>query len=419
MDKKKLSTLSKNELIRIILELEKRISQLEQFFKAFDNPHTPSSKQRSKENTVHDEETRFPGKPKGSNGGGIDMPKPDREESVMLERCPECNKKLGKPCDIYRFRQMDIPVQRFVTTQYIVSLYKCSCGAEVDAGEHLHKGFYGPNVTALTGCLKREGLSYEAIAYFLHDSYHLPISDVGIYNKLSELTNAMADERECIRHSINDAEFVHMDETGLREDGKNGFVWNASTPSHCLFEYDRSRSSDVAKRILNNFNGTIVTDDYKGYLWYQHRQLCWSHLLREAKEFSKYDGARVQYERLKMLYDKAKRAQQLNNSRVYNNLVWELEDIAQCYHALDGCKIMHGKLHNRSHLWLLGVKQKNVPLTNNHAERCLRHIVLQRNRIGCIRNERGELFVNVFLSCTSTWKLQGKSVFNELLKHSS
>ncbi|MEK6949666.1 MAG: IS66 family transposase [Nanoarchaeota archaeon] len=427
MNKKELRQLSKRELIDIILQqqdvisqLAKRIEELERYIKVFDNPHTPSSKKRSKENTVHDEQTRFPGKPKGSNGAGIDMPTPDKEEKVTKDNCPECGKMLGKPYDIYKFRQMDIPEPKFVTTLYVVGLYKCNfCKAEIDAGEDLHKGFYGANTTTLIGYLKKEGLSCEAIAELFNDVYNMPISNVAVFDKLTGLTNSLAPEKEQIANAINSSEYAHLDETGLRQDGKNGFVWNASTPEHCLFEFDRSRASDVAKRILSDFNGTIITDDYKGYAWHPLRQLCWSHLLRESKEFAeKYPDSFAQYERLKQLYDKAKHSQE-TGSDVYNKLVWELEDIARCYQPLDGCKIMYCKLHERSHMWLLGVKCPTIPLTNNHAERCLRKVVMQRNRIGCIRNFKGEAFINIFLSCTSTWKLQGKNVYRELLKFAS
>jgi len=420
MNKKELRKLSKGELIEIILELEARLIKLEQFVRAFENPHTPSSKQRSKKNTEHDEETRFPGKPKGSNGGGINMPAPDKEEKVTKEDCPECGKMLGKPYDIYKFRQMDIPEPKFVTTLYVVGLYRCDfCKAEIDAGEDLNKGFYGSNTTALIGYLKKEGLSYDAVAELFNDVYNMPISNVAVFDKLTNLTVSLAPEKEQIAKAINSSEFAHLDETGLRQDGKNGFVWNASTPEYCLFEYDRSRASEVAKNMLAGFNGAIITDDYKGYAWYAIRQLCWSHLLREAKDFAeKYPDSMAQYERLKTLYDKAKRAQETETD-LYNSLSWELEDIAECYHPLDGCRTMYYKIHERSHMWLLGVKYPKIPLTNNHAERCLRKIVLQKNRIGCIRNSKGESFVNIFLSCTSTWKLQGKNIYRELLKSAS
>lgn len=429
MDKKTLRGLSKGELIRIILhqqeiisQLSERIAVLERCLKAFDNAHTPSSKIRSKKNTERDEsKPRFPGKPEGSNGGGVNLPGPDREEEITKSNCPECGEKLGKARGTYSFRQMDIPKPGFITTKYTAHTYTCkSCGAYIDAGESLNKGFYGPNTTALLGCLKNEGLSHEAAARFLSDVYKLPISPVAAYNKLVNLSNNMRIERESIRKAINKSRYANMDETGLREDGKNGQVWNVSTPTHCLFEYNLSRGAGVAQGILDNFNGALVTDDYAGYTWHTLRQLCWSHLLREAKDFAeKYNGARLQYKRLKTLYDKAKRAQEKQHVNLYGGLEWELEDIATCYHPLDGCKTMYAKLHNRTELWLLGVKLPYVPLTNNHAERCLRKVVLHRNRIGCIRNWSGELFIGTFLTCTSTWRLQGKNVYEELLKYAS
>lgn len=427
MDKKELRKLSKRELVEIILQqqdaisqLAKHIGELERHVRAFDNPHTPSSKVRSKENTTHNEDNRFPGKPKGSNGGGINMPQPDKEEKITKDSCSECGKNLGNPYGFYKFRQMDIPEPKFITTLYVVGLYRCNfCNAEIDAGKKLHKGFYGPNTTAFIGYLKNEGLSCEAVAGLFNDVHNMPISNVAVFDKLTNLTNSLAPEKEQIANAIRSSEYAHLDETGLREDGKNGFVWNASTPEHCLFEFDRSRASDVAKRILLNFNGAIITDDYKGYAWHPLRQLCWSHLLREAKEFSeKYPDALAQYGRLKTLYDKAKLSQETDDD-IYDELVWELEDIARCYHPLEGCRTMYYKIHERSHMWLLGVKFSNIPLTNNHAERCLRKIVLQRNRIGCIRNAKGESFVNNFLSCTATWKLQGKNTYKELLKFAS
>lgn len=420
MDKKELRKLSKGELIEIIFSLSEKIDKFEHLLKAFDNPHTPSSKVRSKKNTERDDsKPRFPGKPEGSNGGGIQMPQPDQEVEIKKESCPGCGTKLENQYDYYQFRQMDIPQPQFVTTQYTVSLYHCSCGTDIDAGEDLQKGFYGPNVTAFLGSLRTECLSYEAIARLLKDTYKLRISNVAVFNKITTLSCLMSSERELIRKAINRSNAANMDETGLRKDGQNGYVWNSSSDEHCLFEYDKSRGADVAKRILDTFEGVLTTDDFKSYYWYELRQLCWAHLLREAKEFAeKYPEAKIQYERLKKLYIKAKQAQQVQDTSKYDVLASELEDIATCYHPMDGCRIMYGKIHNRTELWLRGVKYPNAQLTNNRAERNLRKVVLHRNRIGCIRNEKGEAFVNNFLTCTSTWQVQGKNTYEKLLSYS-
>src|SRR3989344_147611 len=419
MGKKELLKLSKGELIELIFSLSKKIDKVEHLLKAFDNPHTPSSKVRSKKNTERDDsKPRFPGKPEGSNGGGIQMTQPDQEMEIKKESCPGCGTKLGNPYDYYQFRQMDIPQPTFVTTQFNVALYRCSCGADIDAGAEVQKGFYGPNVTAFLGSLRTECLSYESITRLLKETYKLRISNVAVFNKITILACLMSSERELIQRAINGSDAANMDETGLRKDGQNGQVWNASTAEHCLFEYDKSRGADVAKRILRTFSGVLTTDDFKSYHWYELRQLCWAHLLREAKEFAeKYPEAKLQYERLKSLYNKAKFAQEIQDANKYGALASELEDIATCYHSMDGCRIMHGKIHGRTDLWLLAVKYPSAQLTNNRAERNLRKVVLHRNRIGCIRNEKGEAFVNNFLTCTSTWQIQGKNTYEKLLNY--
>lgn len=435
MDKKELRKLSKRELLLLIAEqqeekirlleeenkyLKEKLAKLEHLLKAFDNAHTPSSKIRSKQNTKRDDsKSRFPGKPEGGNGGGIHMPPPDQVVDIKKDFCPECGEKLGVLFDSYIFRQMDIPQPRFITTQYNVALYHCSCGAEIDAGSDLQKGFYGPNITAFLGNLRTECLSYDAISRLLRETYKLRISNVAVFNKITRLACLMSSERELIRKAINSSDAANMDETGLRKDGQNGQVWNASTAEFCLFEYDKSRGADVAKRILNSFSGVLTTDDFKSYYWYEMRQLCWAHLLREAEEFAdKYPSAKIQYERLKALYAKAKLAQETRDLDKYNELEFELEDIATCYHPMDGCRVMYGKIHNRTDLWLRAVKYPTAQLTNNRAERNLRKVVLHRNRIGCIRNEKGEAFVNNFLTCTSTWKIQGKNTYEKLLNYS-
>ena len=68
---------------------------MEHHLLAFDNAHTPSSKQRKK-NTMRDKnKPRFPGKPPGGNGGGIKLPPPDKVVEHILEFDPISGQKLG------------------------------------------------------------------------------------------------------------------------------------------------------------------------------------------------------------------------------------------------------------------------------------------------------------------------------------
>jgi len=104
MDKKRLRQLSKSELIRRLRstseallaerearqELEKRVEELERYLRAFENAHTPSSKQRKRNiKKKGGNKPRFPGKPRGSNGGGIKIPPPDEIIGHRLDACPQ------------------------------------------------------------------------------------------------------------------------------------------------------------------------------------------------------------------------------------------------------------------------------------------------------------------------------------------
>jgi len=58
-----------------------------------------------------------------------------------------------------------------------------------------------------------------------------------------------------LRRQIQESPIVHADETGWRENGRNGYVWSFSTPGEKAvryFEFDHSRGGHVAKRIVGD-----------------------------------------------------------------------------------------------------------------------------------------------------------------------
>jgi Transposase IS66 family len=61
------------------------------------------------------------------------------------------------------------------------------------------------------------------------------------------------------------AAVVGVDETGLRQSGKGGWVWLFRTPDASQFEVSPSRGSEVFERIMHGFIGVLVTDFYSVY----------------------------------------------------------------------------------------------------------------------------------------------------------
>ena len=160
-------------------------------------------------------------------------------------------------------------------------------------------------------------LAYSATAKFL-DS--LPLyrqvqifSRLGIELSRASLARWMVRCGELIQPLINllreallGCPYLQMDETTmqvLKEAGKpaesTSYLWaQRSTEAErpiILFEYDPSRSGDVAKRLLEGFSGTLQVDGYAGYNAVVREQDltrlgCWAHVRRRWVDVIKAQG---------------------------------------------------------------------------------------------------------------------------------
>ncbi|HAT46195.1 MAG TPA: hypothetical protein DIU08_05310 [Ktedonobacter sp.] len=89
-----------------------------------------------------------------------------------------------------------------------------------------------------------------------------------------------------LKQEIRASPAVQADETGWREDGKNGYIWGVSTPSVRYDEYHHSRGSEVVKHLLGErFEGVLGSDFYASSTIHQGlQQRGFVHLLRDGHE---------------------------------------------------------------------------------------------------------------------------------------
>jgi len=92
-------------------------------------------------------------------------------------------------------------------------------------------------------------------------------------------------EYEQIRREIQDADVVHIDETGIKRDGEQAWIWTFRTSQHTLYAV-RESGSDVPAEVLGeDFAGTVICDGWTAYpAFSSNLQRCWAHILREAKD---------------------------------------------------------------------------------------------------------------------------------------
>ncbi|KXB01003.1 hypothetical protein AKJ44_03045 [candidate division MSBL1 archaeon SCGC-AAA261F17] len=416
------------ELEEELARKDEKVEKLKGRLRMYENAHTPSSKKRkgkTERNRRKEEETderpeserendkkRFPGKPEGSNGGGISVPNPDRVKHHMLEE------EGFEEIDTRERTLIELHEKPFEVVRHVIHVYEDLEGQRVEPEVNLPEGIYGKRLQAFITLLRGTcGASHEKIAELVQlvrpDLSFSPTTSLNLTDKIAR---QMRGKREGILEEIKQNPYVHMDETGLREDGVNGWVWEVADQRRVVYEVDRSRSKEVPEKTMGNYDGVVV-DGYSAYNSFT-KQRDWDHLKREVKE-TEIEGA---VSKFRELHGRAKRAkekpptererfiQEARDSE-FPSLIETLREKGEEEKATG--------IENALPDMFRGVKDPTIPLSNNHAERLLRKVVVHRKLWGCIRNEKGARFIENVLSCMETWKLQDKNVFQELLKFTS
>ncbi|MBI4441611.1 IS66 family transposase, partial [Candidatus Woesearchaeota archaeon] len=270
------------------------------------------------------------------------------------------------------------------------------------------------------------GISYEKLADFIKTLRpDLSICPATILAIVDGIGKKLETPRKKIQTKVQNSPYVQADETGMRQDGKNGYVWVFCNPNYALYEYDPSRARTVAERVLGkDYGGWVVSDGYNVYEIFQ-QQRCWSHILREGDAIAKEcPEAELQAQRLHDIYkiaDAAKREPPDKRSEIIEKLSGQtgLGHIIEILRVTKGCKKFSGTLQRALPHLFVGVKNPEVPLHNNFGERTIRPIVIHRKMMGCIRNDKGRRFINNTMSMVQTWKLQGQNVHKNLLMYAN
>lgn len=401
-----------------IAALEKENAELRKRLAAYENSNTPSSQQRYKPKTEQDPaKQRFPGAPKGHQGSGIHIPKPDKVEEHTLKESGL--RHVGKRSQYV----IDFVQQPIIVTKHIIHQYRARDGSIVEPPLDLPSGIYGKNIQAFATTLRSiGGVSFEKLAEVIRSMRtDLSICPATLLNSIDGIAQNLTSQRDNIQHVIQSSPVVNADETGMRRDGQHGYNWVFCTPTHVLYETDKSRSRNVATDVLGSeYDGAVVSDGYTVYLVYK-QQRCWAHILREADALITTPEAGPPIEYLHKIFEKAKNAQDIQQleqrKKIAQTLAGttELQHIVSCLSTINGCKKFAKTLTNAAPNLFLGVLDPRIPLTNNHAERMLRPLVVHRKLMGCYRTKKGERFFENIMSNVMTWKLQQKPIHQNLL----
>ena len=226
---------------------------------------------------------------------------------------------------------------------------------------------------------------------------------------------------EAIRDRIRTSAVVHGDETGWRENGKNGYVWTFSTPTDCLF-LRAGRGKGVVDDVLGpDFQGVLVSDFYAAYDHYAGlHQRCWAHLLREIhhlREAYPEDAALTTWaQAVRTVFDRGKAVtgDASVRQRAHRQLTEALAAACRPFSSQESPAVQ-ARLSRRIFRYLSElltfVQDPAVPADNNAAERSLRHLVVQRKISGGTRSPQGTTTTMTLASLFATWRLRGDNPF--------
>jgi hypothetical protein len=360
-------------------------------------------------------------------GYGRKRTAPTARRVHAFARCPRCATALSGGT-IKRTREVIelIPGRVEVTAHAYVERRCPRCRGRWQPGPKLDglvvgQGRLGVGLLSLIAVLREElRLPIRGIQWYLKAVHGLAIS-VGTIVAASATVAARAAPRVAqIGEAIRASPVLHVDETGWREAGRNGYAWTFSTAAERLFVRGGRERAVLEGVVGGAYGGVLISDFYAAYTAYAGRhQYCWAHLLRDVDELAEQhrsDAAvRGWAAAVHGLYRRATAdaadPTRDPGARRRQRQAYEAELGALCAPYLGVAdalqRVLAERMTTRLAELFVFVEDPAVPATNNAAERSLRHLVTTRKISGGTRSPAGTATKMTLATLFGTWRLQG------------
>ena len=363
---------------------------------------------------------------------------------IIMHKKPEIQQKI------------EIPPITPIYTDYILHKGRCkNCNKKYSGtlpqgvSQNMLAAHAKTIVTSLTGYYKN---SKSEVQQILKNIFNLEISTGTISNteaRVSDKCERLYDEY-C--HQIQNSDHLHIDETGAKKQGKRHWAWCFTDQKTTVLKIEKSRSKEVLKKMLPNFTGTIISDRYGSYNYFNanQRQICWAHLIRDFNRFANSNNSEVKkigiqlkncsrflFKNLKSFKENVLALQKGHPEKIaslltkkYNMLCTlvskikqavrsRLEKIMSISDAKHASRVAKRILKLEEMMWKFMDFIFTISPTNNLAERQIRPFVIYRKNSFFVWSERGAKFVermNSILLTSNLRKLNSFQVLHEVIK---
>jgi hypothetical protein len=328
-----------------------------------------------------------------------------------LDQCTNGHRLTRKMSRV--FYTHDIPVVAPEIIEHTVETGWCTiCKKRFSARSLPHAPvIFGPRTKRFVAVLSTiHRLSHPQIQVLLRLHFNTAVSDGMVANMLAQEAERLRPEKERLKSSIQISRIRHIDESSwlvCLDDGEGRSCWvlaDGNSPDR-VYELGRSRGKGVADELLGATNNVTVSDDYGAYRKRKNHQLCFAHPARNIRDLAHSpslkkrttDHCRDLSIRLAAIYRDIDTHRDVTLTEHFSKQLQELV----LSRADDPKKLRTLKDTFRMNIpkYLTCLRDPQIPLTNNRAERDLRHVVLKRNVSFGSRNAKGAEHTGILLSC--------------------
>lgn len=360
---------------------------------------------------------------------------PDEIVKCSPSACASCSNSLDGIGGILKARRqlIEAPPIKAHVTEYQQFEVTCTCGCK-NVGS-FPEGIkapvqFGDNLKSLIIYLNIfHHLPYDRLTQILTDLLGIDISEGSIDNVLDTAKVRAGPYCDQIRELLLKSKWVGSDETGIRVNNENWFLWVWQNVLFSYFVSHKKRAYEVVKEYFGEyFKGTLVSDCFGSQnktkaLNHQHCHLHYLRPLEFCKDYEKesYIWA-LEVSAFLMQSWEARRAiweegySKENRERIIDSFELRLNELTQVPLTTKEAIKIQNRLKNHRDKILIFMRDPDIPYHNNGSERAIRKAKIHRKVSGCFRSENGAKRFAKILSVIETARKHGLKVMDSIQK---
>jgi IS1 family transposase len=257
----------------------------------------------------------------------------------------------------------------------------------------------------------RYRFSRAKIQEFLSDWYGVELSTGTIDRSIREAGFACAPVVEALLEELQSADILHIDETPWYEAGHFCWLWVVLSCTTVVFMIGQRTKEAFLQLVSSAFVGWLVSDGYGAYRSHPQRQRCLAHLIRKALALAQAvdeDARQLAQWLLEEMRELIHTIATTQQDDPEEPISWRLQQLALMATGSEHPKLkaLAWEILNDWSAVVAFVFNPDLPVTNNDAERALRHAVIARRISHGTRSTEGSKAYAALLSVIETCRLR-------------